>query len=57
MIEIFEFLPKIFGVTISQYACNFRNVVLLRGQQFKCLVHFECIDEPTPKSRIKSLHH
>ena len=41
MIEVFEFLSKVFSITIAQYNCNIRNALLLGGQQFKCFVHFE----------------
>ena len=44
MIKVFELLSKIFSITISQHSCNFRNSVLLGGQQFKCPAHFERID-------------
>ena len=44
MIEVFELLSKIFSITIPQHSCNFRNIVLLGGQQFKRLSHFERID-------------
>lgn len=41
MIEIFKFLTKIFGITISQHFSGFRDAVTSGSQQHLCSFHFE----------------